>query len=310
MAKRREYYCSRAFLAMSIALLLVSIPAMLHAQTSTFQQFSGNAYIDGELAPDGVRVEALSNGTVLASTIVTTRSYNINYFLQVDRLPRGTLLRFRVGGHYAQQHAILGQTAVTFPFHLNASTMAGSPTVSPTSRLEGAPTVVLAPTLIPGSPGPQGEQGTPGPQGPSGQTGAQGLATTTASSPTVSPTSRLEGAPTAVLVPTLIPGPPGPQGEQGPPGPQGPSGETGAQGLAGPAGQQGPVGAIGPVGHRGPQGEEGEAGPKGEKGAEGPAGPAVGRLLAIIALGVAGAALAAIVLVVVILLRHLEFVRY
>ena len=272
---------------LSVFVLLAYFPGILQAQTGTFRQLSGNAYIDGELAPDGVLVEALSNETILATSIVATRSHEANYLLRFESLPPGTELRFRVDGHYAQQQAIWGQSAFMFPFDLHATKDPESTAVLPASQSGEAPALSATPPLIAEPQGalePQGVQGPPGPQGPPGLTGSTG-----------------PQGPAGAIGPS---GPQGPQGVQGPPGPQG------LHGLTGPTGPQGAAGAIGPAGPQGPQGEKGEVGPKGEQGDEGPSGQTGARLLAIIALCVAGVALAATVLAVVILLRYLEFVRY
>ena len=288
MSWRREYHFASLFLAMlSIVVLLVNFPGLLQAQTGAVRQLSGNAYIDGELAPTGVLVEAVSNESILATSIVATRSHEANYLLQFEALSPGTVLRFRVDGHYAQQQATWGQSSIMFPFDLHATTDAESTAVLPESQSGEAPVLSATPPLI-AEPQEtlesQGVRGPPGPQGPSGLTG-----------------------------PTGPQGPVGAMGPVGPQGPQGAQGLTGPQGLhglTGPTGPQGPVGAMGPVGAHGPQGEKGELGPIGEQGDEGPSGQTGARLLAIIALCVAGLALAVTVLAVVILLRYLEFVRY
>lgn len=114
---------------------------------------------------------------------------------------------------------------------------------------DGSPGEVGSPggSGVPGPAGEDGEPGTSGGQGPAGEQGEQGESGATGS-----------------------PGPSGAQGEPGvcgPIGPAGPTGSAGAQGEAGPAGSQGDPGPAGP------QGLQGVAGPTGPRGATGPVGP-------------------------------------
>ena len=205
---RREQHRERVFLAVIIALLLASIPGILHAQADSYHQYSGNVYIDGELAPNGVVIEALSNGTILTSSIVRTRTKQINYFLQVKKPPHSAELRFRVGGYYAVQRAIWGQPGeVTFPFDLHAISTTDSTPVSPTALPEEAQPVPSTPVQDAGPRGPEGPPGPQGSQGPRGLTGVEGPA-----------------------------GQAGPQGPVGAPGPQGERGETGPKGEQGDSG--------------------------------------------------------------------------
>ena len=247
---------------LAVAALLVSIPAVVLAQgEGRPNRFSGNAYIDGQRAPNGTLVEAVSDGNVIgrAGVQASPTNPNINYILDVTRPPAGLELTFRVGGNLAQETAIWQDGRVTYPFNLNASSTAVPPTqAAPTPR----PVVPTRVASIRGPVGPEGPPGEPGPAGPPGE-----------------------------------PGPAGPSGPRGIPGADGTSGSDGAQGLpgeAGPVGPQGPQGETGQSGVQGQPGLQGAAGPagaQGPQGMQGPQGASGGFLLAIIALVVAFLAL-------------------
>ena len=109
-------------LLIAVAALLVSIPAVVSAQgTDRPNRFSGNAFIDGQKAPPGTLIEALSGGTVVGTATVSVRSANINYILDVSRPSGGLALTFKVGGNAATQTATWQDGKVTYPFPLNAS---------------------------------------------------------------------------------------------------------------------------------------------------------------------------------------------
>ena len=225
MTRHRRHGLTRVLLVAAMIALLGVIPGVALGQSAA-ARFVGNAYIDGELAPVGTLVEALSNGNTVSATIVRTRSDKINYSLYVERPHRGANLTFRVAGFHAEQQAVWEQDSITFPFDLNA-----------------ASTEVPAQGLIQGSQGPPGVAGPEGQRGPVGPEGAAGPAG-----------------------PTGPQGPPGATGAQGPTGPQGPPGATGAQGPAGSDGQEGPPGPQGEKGEAGLPGERGDGGPAGPAG--------------------------------------------
>lgn len=81
--------------------------------------------------------------------------------------------------------------------------------------------------VVPGAPGPQGQEGRPGPQGERGEQGPAG-----------------PGGPRG---PEGQVGPEGHQGAEGQQGPIGPQGPQGEQGLAGPEGPPGPALAADPL---------------------------------------------------------------
>ena len=88
-------------------------------------RFTGNAFIDGQKAPQGTLIEAVSSGRIVAASIVETLSANVNYVLDVPRPPESLELRFRVGGHPAAETAIWRRGSRNFHFDLNASTSVG-----------------------------------------------------------------------------------------------------------------------------------------------------------------------------------------
>ena len=225
MTRHQRHGLTRVLLVAAMIALLAGIPGVVLGQSSA-ARFVGNAYIDGELAPNGTLVEALSSGNTVSATIVRSRSDKINYSLYVERPPRGTNLTFRVAGSHAEQQAVWKEDSITFPFDLNV-----------------ASTEVPAQGLTQGPPGPPGVAGPAGQRGPVGPEGAIGPAG-----------------------PTGAAGQEGPEGPGGPAGPQGPPGATGAQGPAGSDGQEGPPGPQGEKGEAGLPGERGATGPAGPAG--------------------------------------------
>ena len=90
-------------------------------------RFAGNAFIDGDKAPDGTLIEALSDGKVVGTATAQVRSADINYILDVAR-PSGSLaLTFRVGGQPAREEATWQSGKITYHFNLNASTATPPP---------------------------------------------------------------------------------------------------------------------------------------------------------------------------------------
>ena len=252
-------------LLITVAALLVSIPAIVSAQQGTVppHQFAGRASIDGQVAPVGTTVQALTNGRVAVSAKVTPLSAaGINYILKVPQPTGGLAVTFTVNGHDANETATWKQGGTDYPFSLTASSTAvpptqeAPPTAAPTAR----------PTVIRGATGPRGPEGPEGPQGPPGEPGAA-------------------GAPG----PRGIPGADGAPGMDGAPGAQG---ERGADGAPGPQGEPGPQG---PQGSQGLQGAAGPAGPQGTPGMQGAQGASGGFLIAIIALVVAFLALLTVI---------------
>ena len=225
MTRHRRHSLTRVLLAAAMIALLGVIPGVALGQSAA-ARFVGNAYIDGELAPVGTLVEALSNGNTVSATIVRARSDKINYSLYVERPHRGANLTFRVAGFHAEQQAVWEQDSITFPFDLNAAS-----TEVPAQGL------IQGPQGAPGVTGPEGQRGPVGPEGAAGPAG-----------------------------PTGPEGPSGPSGPAGPTGPQGPPGATGAQGPAGSDGQEGPPGPQGEKGEAGLPGERGDGGPAGPAG--------------------------------------------
>ena len=204
-AHRRE----KVFLFAAMAVILAGLPATVHGQPDSPTPFLGNAYVDGELAPEGTLIEALYRGIRVAATVVETRSPDTNYLLYVGRQPQGAVLTFRVAGFIAEEQSIWRQTEIRSQFDLHATTPeTPSPNIAQT---EGS-----VQTPIPGP------AGLTGPQGPQGETGPQG--------------ERGEPGPAGAFGPE---GPQGPEGEKGETGPQGPRGETGPQGERGEPGPGG-----------------------------------------------------------------------
>ena len=222
MTRHRRHGLTRVLLVAAMIALLGVIPGVALGQSAA-ARFVGNAYIDGELAPVGTLVEALSNGNTVSATIVRTRSDKINYSLYVERPHRGANLTFRVAGFHAEQQAVWEQDSITFPFDLNAA----STEVPAQGLVQGpqGPPGVAGPEGQRGPVGPEGAAGPTGPQGPPGATGAQG------------PTGP-QGPPGA----TGGQGPAGSDGQEGPPGPQGEKGEAGLPGERGDGGPAGPAG--------------------------------------------------------------------
>ena len=213
-AHRRE----KVFLFAAMAVILAGLPATVHGQPDSPTPFLGNAYLDGELAPEGTLIEALYRGIRVAATVVETRSPDTNYLLYVGRQPQGAVLTFRVAGFIAEEQAIWRQTEIRSQFDLHATT----PETSPPNI---AQTDGSAQTPIPGPAGLTGPAGLAGPQGPQGETGPQG--------------ERGEPGPAGASGPGGPQGPQGPEGEKGETGPQGPQGETGLQGERGEIGPAG-----------------------------------------------------------------------
>ena len=225
MTRHQRHGLTRILLVAAMIALLAGIPSVALGQSSA-ARFVGNAYIDGELAPDGTLVEALSSGNTVSATIVRTRSDKINFSLYVERPHRGTNLTFRIAGFHAEQQAVWREDSITFPFDLNAA-----------STEVPAQGVIQGPSGPPGVAGPAGEIGPVGPAGAAGPAGPAGPQ-----------------------------GPEGPEGPAGPTGPQGPQGATGAQGPAGADGQDGSPGLQGEKGEAGIPGEPGDVGPAGPAG--------------------------------------------
>ena len=252
-------------LFIAMALLLVSIPAIVSAQTERPHRFSGYATIDGQAPPQGTVVVAVaSDGKILGTANVQMRSANVNYLLDVSRpQPADQEITFRVGENPAAETATWQQGKVTFPLNLTASS-------TPVPATQAPPTAVpTRPVSVRGPAGPRGPQGPEGPQGLTGETGSAGP----------------QG-------PRGIPGADGAPGVDGAPGTQG---EPGVDGAPGPRGETGPQGPAGPAGERGPEGPEGERGPEGPEGERGTEGSSGSFLFAIIALAVAVLALLVVV---------------
>ena len=222
MTRHQGHGLTRVLLVAAMIALLAGIPSVVLGQSSA-ARFVGNAYIDGELAPDGTLVEALSSGNTVSATIVRSRSDKINYSLYVERPPRGANLTFRVAGSHAEQQAVWKEDSITFPFDLNAAS-----TEVPAQGLTQGPS---------GPPGVAGPEGQRGPVGPEGAAGPAGLAGP-------------EG-------PEGPPGPAGPQGPRGATGAQGPAGSDGQEGPPGPQGEKGEAGLPGERGDGGPAGPAG-----------------------------------------------------
>ena len=222
MTRHRRHGLTRVLLVAAMIALLGVIPGVALGQSAA-ARFVGNAYIDGELAPVGTLVEALSNGNTVSATIVRTRSDKINYSLYVERPHRGANLTFRVAGFHAEQQAVWEQDSITFPFDLNA--------VSTEIPAQG---LIQGPQGPPGAAGPEGQRGPVGPRGAAGPAGLAG--------------------------PEGPEGPAGPAGPQGPPGATGAQGPAGSDGQEGPPGPQGEKGEAGLQGERGDGGPAGPAG--------------------------------------------------
>ena len=219
MTRRQRHGLTRVLLVAAMIALLAGIPGAVLGQSSA-ARFVGNAYIDGEPAPDGTLVEALSSGNTVSATIVRSRSDKINYSLYVERPPRGTNLTFRVAGSHAEERAVWKEDSITFPFDLNAAS-----TDVPAQGL------IQGPSGPPGVAGPEGQRGPAGPAGAAGPAGPEG--------------------------PEGPAGPAGPQGLRGATGPQGPAGSDGQEGLPGPQGEKGEAGIPGERGDGGPPGPAG-----------------------------------------------------
>ena len=182
--------------------LLSSVPSTATGQSdSSVARFWGNAYIDNELAPEGTLIEALSAGTVVASTTVRVLVPEVNYILNVPPPSPVATLTFRVGGYEAMETAVWEQGVDTFPFDITAisSAIPGSaltttpgPTLTFVTQSETEGIVVIQ-----GPAGPQGVTGERGPEGAPGPTGKAGVQ--------------------------------GPQGEKGPQGEIGPTGKPASQ---------------------------------------------------------------------------------
>ena len=220
MTRQQRQGLTGVLVAAAMIALLAGIPALALGQPYSAARFLGNAYIDGQPAPDGILVEALSNGNTVSATIVRTRSDKINYSLYVDKPPQGINLTFRVAGFHAEQQAVWEQGSITFPFDLNAASTS-APALGGGSGPQGPPGVA----------GPSGQRGPAGPAGPAGSQGPQ-------------------GAPGA-------PGPAGSDGQEGPTGPQGERGEPGPRGEQGEKGERGETGLRGGQGDEGPAGPPG-----------------------------------------------------
>ena len=207
---RHAHRWEKVFLLAAMAALLAGFPIAVHGQTDSPIPFLGNAYVDGELAPEGTLVEALYRGRRVAATVVETRSPESNYLLYVGRQPQGAVLTFRVAGFVAEKQAVWMQGQVRSQFDLHAITPeTPSPTVAQTGGSGTLP--IPGPAGLTGPQGPQGDRGSPGPEGPQGPEGPAG--------------------------------PSGPAGAAGPEGPQGPKGESGETGPQGEPGEQGPAGS-------------------------------------------------------------------
>ena len=203
---QRAHGWEKVFLFAAMAVLLAGLPAMVHGQADSPSPFLGNAYVDGELAPEGTLVEAMYRERRVAATVVETRSPESNYLLYVGRQPRGAVLTFRVAGLVAEEQAVwrLGEIRAEFDLHV---TTAEDPPPTIAQNEASVPVPVPGPAGLTGPQGPPGDRGLSGPQGPEGPPGPAGA-----------------------------PGPEGPQGPQGPQGERGETGPQGEQGVRGPAG--------------------------------------------------------------------------
>ena len=216
---QQVYRWEKVFLLAAMAALLAGFPIAVHGQTDSPTPFLGNAYLDGELAPEGTLIEAVYRGIRVAATVVDTRSPESNYLLYVGKQPQGAVLTFRVAGFVAEEQAVWKQGEIRSQFDLHATTME---TPSPnTAQTDGS-----VQTPIPGPAGLTGPQGPQGDKGERGETGAQG--------------ERGEPGPTGASGPE---GPQGLEGEKGETGPQGPRGEKGETGPQGEPGEPGPAGS-------------------------------------------------------------------
>ena len=225
------------------------------AQDRPPHRIAGIAYIDGQQAPDGTEIFAMSGSKIVGSAIVGDPRSGISFIMDIEEPGSDRNIRFTVQGYYAHEGLEFENGERDYPFDLHVSST-GIPlplpsatlvpeieSIPPTPSSDGANGEALMPTMprptqvLPAystEPGAQGPHGEPGAQGPHGEPGAQG-----------------------------------PHGEPGAQGPHGEPGKAGTKGERGWPGQSGPIGRDGrdgPTGPQGPQGSRGEPGPAGQPG--------------------------------------------
>ena len=128
----------------AVVALLVSIPVIVSAQgEDPPHRFFGNAFIDGQKAPNGTLIEAVSSdGKVVGFTNIRVSSATVNYVLNASRPESGLELRFRVGGNFAAETATWQRREITPSFNLNAfSDGATTPPLVPPHAFSGLVTV-------------------------------------------------------------------------------------------------------------------------------------------------------------------------
>lgn len=250
---------TRMLLVFAVAVLLLSIPALVSAQTLP-HGFVGNVKVNDQVASAGTTVHAYIAGASVANTTVDSSGrYRLTIEQPSGQSYAGREVSFQVNGETADatgnwQGTWRGGGEVEIVnLSIPATRAAATNTPTPTRRvIRGTNTPTPRAVAQVGPQGPRGPVGPIGPEGPPGPPGE--------------------------------PGPIGFPGQPGEPGPQGPAGERGDIGPEGPRGEQGPQGYIGQTG---PQGVAGPTGATGAPGPSGPSGSDGNFMIAIIALVVA-----------------------
>ncbi len=108
---------SKPVIIIAAALLLAVVPAAVSAQSVPPHRIAGKAYIDGQLASAGARVEAFIGSRRVADATVNSEG---QYLLEVARPSGSRTITFRVDGYEARETAIWTQGKISYPFNLRS----------------------------------------------------------------------------------------------------------------------------------------------------------------------------------------------
>ena len=151
----------RLFLTLVVS-ALVLLPVTILAQDVPPSRFYGGAFVDGQPAAVGTRIEAMAGGMSLGAMTVETAGL---YRLDVSQPPGDLPISFHLNGYEAEVKGSWDMGSFT-KLTLWASSGPAVVEILPTPT---AAAVAPAAQRVPGPPGPQG---LPGPQGPAGDRGA------------------------------------------------------------------------------------------------------------------------------------------
>ena len=254
---------TKILLFIAVTALLVSIPAIVSAQTERPHIVRGVAKVNSQPVPANIPIAALIDDERVEEVNTIAGG---SFVLVIPPPTDGSSfankpITFTINGAPAQETA----TWISGPDTVIDLNTAGPGSSRATNTPTPRPTV--RPRTTTTTAGPRGPAGPAGPAGPRGPAGSQG-------DPGAAGEAGQAGSDGAV-------GPQGPKGDQGPVGP------PGGMGAQGPEGPRGETGAQGHVGQTGSQGVAGPPGATGVQGPSGPPGSSGNFMIAIIALVIA-----------------------